>query len=172
VDEDVWTCMSLFCIKAKLQSEWLVTWGKSKVKVILCLHITLRRFMGVEVWREAAPPWFLTSALDGRGSLLHAPAALPPVPIGQEAGWAPEPVWTLWRREKPLTLLWIIAKIFSPEPVASPYWVATPLNVWREGAGKVASLDPAHCMKYISYIRLFGCRLYSAVIIHINFLCQ
>jgi hypothetical protein len=30
----------------------------------------------------------------------HAPAALlppgkgPPVPIGQEAGWAPEPVWT------------------------------------------------------------------------------
>jgi hypothetical protein len=38
---------------------------------------------------------------------LHAPAILPPekeplVLIGQEAGWAPEPVWTLWRREKPL----------------------------------------------------------------------
>jgi hypothetical protein len=36
---------------------------------------------------------------------LHAPAALspgedPPVPIGQEAGLAPEPFWTLWRREK------------------------------------------------------------------------
>jgi hypothetical protein len=35
---------------------------------------------------------------------LHAKAALPPekdlpVPIGQEAGWAPEPVWTTWRRE-------------------------------------------------------------------------
>jgi hypothetical protein len=35
---------------------------------------------------------------------LHAPAALPPekeppVPIGYEAGWAPEPVWTTWRRE-------------------------------------------------------------------------
>jgi hypothetical protein len=27
----------------------------------------------------------------------RAPAALPP---GKEAGWAPEPVWTLWRREK------------------------------------------------------------------------
>jgi hypothetical protein len=32
---------------------------------------------------------------------LHAPAALPPgkgplVPIGQEAGWAPEPFWTRW----------------------------------------------------------------------------
>jgi hypothetical protein len=36
---------------------------------------------------------------------LHAPAALLPmnqlsVPIGYEAEWAPEPVWTLWRREK------------------------------------------------------------------------
>jgi hypothetical protein len=36
---------------------------------------------------------------------LHAPSALPPGkealgPIGQEAGLAPEPVWTLWRREK------------------------------------------------------------------------
>jgi hypothetical protein len=34
---------------------------------------------------------------------LHAPAALlpgkePPVPIGQEAGWAPELVWTIWRK--------------------------------------------------------------------------
>jgi hypothetical protein len=36
---------------------------------------------------------------------LHAPTTLPqgkesPVPIGQEAEWAPEPVWTLWSREK------------------------------------------------------------------------
>jgi hypothetical protein len=36
----------------------------------------------------------------------HAPAALyprgkgPPVPIGQEAGWAPEPVWTQRLEEK------------------------------------------------------------------------
>jgi hypothetical protein len=49
---------------------------------------------------DIAPP-FLTSALDG-GSQLYAPEALspgkePPVPIGQEAGWAPEPVWMLSR---------------------------------------------------------------------------
>jgi len=36
---------------------------------------------------------------------FHAPAALPPekeplVPIGCEAGWAAEPVWTRWWREK------------------------------------------------------------------------
>jgi hypothetical protein len=35
---------------------------------------------------------------------LHATAALTPgkkpqVAIGNEAGWAPEPVWTTWRRE-------------------------------------------------------------------------
>jgi hypothetical protein len=33
---------------------------------------------------------------------FHAPAALspgkePPVPIGYEVGWTPEPVWTTWR---------------------------------------------------------------------------
>jgi hypothetical protein len=37
-------------------------------------------------------------------SQVYAPAALPPkkeppVPIGWEVGWAPEPVWTTWRRE-------------------------------------------------------------------------
>jgi hypothetical protein len=24
----------------------------------------------------------------------------PPISIGQEAGWAPEPIWMLWSREK------------------------------------------------------------------------
>jgi hypothetical protein len=37
-------------------------------------------------------------------SQLHAPATLPPgneppVPIGQEAVWAPEQVWAVWRSE-------------------------------------------------------------------------
>jgi hypothetical protein len=37
---------------------------------------------------------------------LHAPVSLPPwkEPIEEEAGWAPEPVWTLWRRGKSLPL--------------------------------------------------------------------
>jgi len=50
----------------------------------------------------------LTSKIDG-GSQLQAPAALPQekkrsVPTTQEAGWTPEPVWTLWGRDlSPLT---------------------------------------------------------------------
>jgi hypothetical protein len=36
---------------------------------------------------------------------LHAasrftPGKGPPVPIRKEAGWAPDPAWTLWRTEK------------------------------------------------------------------------
>jgi hypothetical protein len=39
------------------------------------------------------------------GGQLHGPAALPPgkeplVAIGEEAGCAPEPVWTRWWKEK------------------------------------------------------------------------
>jgi hypothetical protein len=34
---------------------------------------------------------------------LHAPAHLNQVPIGQEAGWAQESVWMLWRTEKSYT---------------------------------------------------------------------
>jgi hypothetical protein len=49
---------------------------------------------------------FSTSALDGGEWSASAPAALlppgkgPPVPIVQEAGWAPEPVWTQRLEEK------------------------------------------------------------------------
>jgi hypothetical protein len=55
-------------------------------------------------WRKRYSSYsYLTSALDGSGQ-RHAPAALypregPPVPIVQEAGWAPEPVWTEVRRK-------------------------------------------------------------------------
>jgi hypothetical protein len=47
---------------------------------------------------------------------LHTPASLPLrkellIPIGEEAGWTTEPVWTLWRIEKSLALLGI-----EPEP--------------------------------------------------------
>jgi hypothetical protein len=55
---------------------------------------------GVEVWLYSS----VTSALEGVGGQHHAPAALPPgkdpVPIEQEAWWAPRPVWT-WEKISP-----------------------------------------------------------------------
>jgi hypothetical protein len=53
---------------------------------------------------------FSTSALDGCDGQRHSPAALlppgkgPPVPIVQETGWAPEPVWTQRLDEKSFAL--------------------------------------------------------------------
>jgi hypothetical protein len=53
---------------------------------------------------------FLTSPLDGvsdsascLGRALRSGKG-PPVPIGQEAGWAPEPVWTQRLEEKSFCL--------------------------------------------------------------------
>jgi hypothetical protein len=66
---------------------------------------------------------FMTSALDGGewsasrpGRALH-PEKRPPVPIGQEAGWAPEQVWTQNLVEKSLASAGdrtLIARSFSP----------------------------------------------------------
>jgi hypothetical protein len=54
---------------------------------------------------------------------LHGPTALPtgkqlPVPTGYEAGWAPKPVWRLWKKEKyrPGIEPWPS----NPQPVAIP----------------------------------------------------
>jgi hypothetical protein len=53
-----------------------------------------------------APP-DLTSALDGGDCQIDITAALPlreriTVSVGYEAGQVPQPVWTLWSREKSL----------------------------------------------------------------------
>jgi hypothetical protein len=55
---------------------------------------------------------------------FHAPVALtqgkePPVPIRQESGWPPQPIWTLLRREKSLSLAGI--RTLAVQPVASRY---------------------------------------------------
>jgi hypothetical protein len=58
--------------------------GKSKVNAVL---YQVRRHEDVLV-----SEWSV--------SRLFTPGEKPPVPIGQEAGWSPQPVWTRWRRKK------------------------------------------------------------------------
>jgi hypothetical protein len=64
---------------------------------------TLRRHLGDRRYSHYS---FTTSALDGgewsasRPYCALPPGEGPPVPIGQEAGWAPEPVWTQRLEEK------------------------------------------------------------------------
>jgi hypothetical protein len=68
---------------------------------------------------------FTTSALyggewsDSRADSALPPGKGPPVPTGQEAGWAPEPVWTQTYRKSPLVCAGIEPR--SPgRPVCSP----------------------------------------------------
>jgi hypothetical protein len=66
---------------------------------------------------------------------LHASAALPP---GKEFGWAPKPVWTLWRREKFLPLPGLESPIM--QPVAQRYIIELSrllLIYWEKIKGKI-----------------------------------
>jgi hypothetical protein len=63
---------------------------------------------------------------------LHAPAVYPPgkeppEPIGQEAGWAPKQVWTLWRKK--LALTGIEPGPSSPHPVVIPTKLSRPPSI-------------------------------------------
>jgi hypothetical protein len=71
------------------------------------------------------------------GGQLHASVALlpgkqPHVPIGQVTGWAPEPVWTLWSKDKSL------APVGNGTPAVPP--VARRYADWTISAPSLISL--------------------------------
>jgi hypothetical protein len=64
---------------------------------------------------------------------FHAPATLPqgiehPVPIGQEAEWAPKPAWTIWRSENILTHRHSNPDPSIVQPLASRYTDCATVN--------------------------------------------
>jgi hypothetical protein len=64
----------------------------------------------------------------------HAPAALlPPVPIVQEAGWAPEPIWTQKIEEKSFASAGDRTPVVQPVVRHYTDW-ATPAPKGWEGA--------------------------------------
>jgi hypothetical protein len=57
-----------------------------------------------DVWgSEGIAPPFLMELTGQLHALDDLPGERAPVPIGHKGGWPPEPVWTLWRRDKSLT---------------------------------------------------------------------
>jgi hypothetical protein len=90
--------------------QWCPKWGSGTLGVRMMFHggksSPATRHGGAWGERRYTSYSFSTSALDGgEWSASHparalAPGKGPPVPIVQEAGWAPEPVWTQRLEEK------------------------------------------------------------------------
>jgi hypothetical protein len=78
-------------------------------KTIKKKNLSYYRHAGYKGERRYSPYSLFISALDGVSGQCHVTAALcprvkdPSVPIGQEAGWASELVWTHRREEKCLS---------------------------------------------------------------------
>jgi hypothetical protein len=100
---------------------------------------------------------YLTSALDGgEGSASRPGRALPlrkgpPVPIGQEAGWASEPVWTQGLEEK------------SSAPVEDRTSIVQPVvrhcTAWATAAHLVLSIGGKfmnQCTLVLSYTNIYS----------------
>jgi hypothetical protein len=70
---------------------------KNYIKVKVSLYLKLLRRKGV--WGN----WCIDPLVGGEWSASRpcrfTPGERGPVPIGQEAGWAPETVWMTWRRK-------------------------------------------------------------------------
>jgi hypothetical protein len=96
---------------------------------------------------------FLSSALDrGEWSASRPGRALPSVPIVQEAGWAPEPVWTQRIEEK----------IFCPLPGIEP-----------RSAGRPVRSQTLYCLSYpgsVIYVHIVTtCILSVFSLVYLNY---
>jgi hypothetical protein len=89
-------------------------------------------------WRYSSTIFWPVYYMEVSGQ-FHVPAASPPrkeppVPIGQEAGWTPEPVWTTWRRENSCPHRDSNSDRSVVQPVASRYtdWaIPTPIVTYH-----------------------------------------
>jgi hypothetical protein len=96
---------NLRCDRFESLSRWILA-GKEHAYINAFFCSPATRHGGTWGERSYSSYSFSTSALDGVSGQRHAPAALlppgkgPPVPIVQEAGWAPQPVWTQRLEEK------------------------------------------------------------------------
>jgi hypothetical protein len=122
-----------------------------EIKLKLC-HYTPWRRLGE---RRCSSHSFSTSALDGgewsasRPGRALVPEKGPPVPIVQEAEWAPESVWTQGLQEKILSPLPEIEPRSPGRPGSSQtlYW----LSYTAHGFGDVTCALRTDGRKYVHY---------------------
>jgi hypothetical protein len=93
-------------------------------------HYTPRRRLGERRYSSCS---FSTSALDGINGQSHAPEKGPPVPTVQEAGWAPEPVWTQEATGETLSPVPGIEPQSPGHPARSQtlYWATRLTDLWN-----------------------------------------
>jgi hypothetical protein len=95
--------MTIFYLPTYFYTRLVVRTRRVSASIVKQSRYTLWRRLGEEEYSSYS---FTTSALDGgewsasRPSRALPPENRPPVPIVQEAGWAPEPVWTQRLEEK------------------------------------------------------------------------
>jgi hypothetical protein len=108
----VWGGHTVSHARPELTSRWTTSAGlHAMASHKICRHYTRNDSVwGLEIYSHS----FWTLALDGIRDQLHtgrfSPRGKSPrYVIEQEAGWAPERIWTLWRRRKSLanTISWI-----------------------------------------------------------------
>jgi hypothetical protein len=102
----IWLFMNFkFLINIIEKILYLQNLKKVKFKLSLWFFLTSTTpWRCIGEWRYSSTRSWPLHLMEMSGQ-LHSPAALFPgkesmVPIGQEAGWTPEPVWTRWWREK------------------------------------------------------------------------
>jgi hypothetical protein len=103
--------------------------------------------------------WFLTSTLDGEESLSSRPSTLPPVPIFTDSVWFPEPVLTLWSREKYLVPTG--NRSVAVHPFATPTDLTWHLKEGRSDnltgfmPGLTAPPEGIFCLDFLTSIKVF-----------------
>jgi hypothetical protein len=84
-----------------------ITFTITQFRILLSIKVSQSHNTSLDALgqRKCSSYWFTTSALDrgvrsaSRPGRALLPGKGPPVPIVQQAGWAPEPVWTKVRRK-------------------------------------------------------------------------
>jgi hypothetical protein len=101
----------------------------------------------------------------GSGCIDSCPAALPPIPIGQEVGWVQETVWTLQKRENSWSYRDSNSDLSIVHPVASDYTdyaiSVTFIILFTNHVSLPLLYSSCLCVYYCMYITRYECCIFN-----------